>query len=105
MHRSVRIGVLSLLTASLAVPVLAQNGADLYKTKCAMCHGADGKAETPAGRAMGAISFKTPDMVKLTSAEMFAAVKNGKAKMPAYGGQLSDGQIHELVTYIRSLQK
>jgi len=104
-HRSVRIGVLSLLTASLAVPALAQSGADLYKTKCAMCHGADGKAETGAGRAMGAIPFKAPDMVKLTSEQMFAAIKNGKAKMPAYGSQLNDGQIHELVMYIRTLQK
>lgn len=105
MHHSVRIGVLSLLTVSLAVPALAQSGADLYKTKCAMCHGADGKAETPAGRAMKAIPFQTPDLVKATNAEMSAAIKNGKGKMPAYGSQLSDGQIRELVTYIRTLQK
>ncbi len=103
--RSLRIGVLSLLAASLAVPVLAQSGADLYKTRCAMCHGADGKAATPAGKAMQAIPFQAPQMVKLTNEEMFASIKNGKAKMPAYGSQLSDGQIHELVTYIRTLQK
>jgi len=104
-HRSVRIGVLSLLTVSLAVPALAQSGAEVYRTKCAMCHGTDGKAETPAGKAMKAIPFQAPEMVKLTNEEMFASIKNGKAKMPAYGSQLSDAQMHQLVTYIRTLQK
>lgn len=105
MHRSVRIGVLSLLAVSLAVPVLAQSSADVYKSKCAMCHGADGKGDTPAGKAMKAIPFQAPDVVKASNAELFAATKDGKGKMPAFGSKLSDGQIRDLVAYIRTLQK
>ena len=37
------------------VTSLAQStGADTYKAKCQMCHGADGLGNTPAGKAMKA---------------------------------------------------
>jgi mono/diheme cytochrome c family protein len=94
------------LTASLSAPAFAQNaGADTYKAKCAMCHGADGLGTTPAGKAMKAASFKDPALVNAPDAQLIAAVKNGKNKMPAYGGKLTDDQIKAAVVYIRSLQK
>ena len=93
------------LTASLSAPAFAQNaGADTYKAKCAMCHGADGLGTTPAGKALKAASFKDPAIVKAPDAELIAAVKNGKNKMPAYTGKLTDGQIKSAVAYISTLQ-
>ena len=48
-----------LLSLAVSIPLilgatqaLAADGAELYKQKCAMCHGADGKAEGPAAKAM-----------------------------------------------------
>jgi mono/diheme cytochrome c family protein len=35
-----------------ATPALAADGAALYKAKCSGCHGLDGKADTPAAKAM-----------------------------------------------------
>jgi mono/diheme cytochrome c family protein len=70
-----------------------------------MCHGADGLGTTPAGKAMKAASFKDPALVNAPDAQLIAAVKNGKNKMPAYGGKLTDDQIKAAVVYIRSLQK
>ena len=94
------------LTASLSAPAFAQNaGADTYKAKCAMCHGADGLGTTPAGKAMKAASFKDPALVNAPDTQLIASVKNGKNKMPAYGGKLTDDQIKAAVVYIRSLQK
>jgi mono/diheme cytochrome c family protein len=46
---SISLSVSVLLFASHA---LAADGAALYKAKCAGCHGADGKAETSAAKAM-----------------------------------------------------
>lgn len=95
-----------LLAASIATPAFAQSaGADTYKAKCAMCHGADGMGKTPTGKALKVKSFMDPDLVKATDADLIAATKSGKGKMPAYAGKLTDGQIKEVVAYIRTLQK
>lgn len=96
------IGILSLGSAGVA---LAQSGADTYKAKCAMCHGADGTGATPAGKAMKAIPFKDPALVKASDADLIAATKSGKGKMPAYAGKLTDPQIAEVIAHIRALQK
>jgi len=102
----IRTGIM--LAAMLAVPMtsaFAQSGADNYKAKCAMCHGADGTGKA----AMKVPSFKTPEAIKESDADLTAAIKNGKGtgtiKMPAYTGKLTDPQIKDLVGYIRTLQK
>ncbi|MGA7884098.1 MAG: cytochrome c [Acidobacteriaceae bacterium] len=107
MNRSLRLWSLGLLVAALAVPALAQsNGEQVYKAKCAMCHGQDGLATTPVAKMMSVPSFKSPAVAKLSEAEMLASVNNGKGKMPAYKGKLTDAQIHDVVVYIRQhLQK
>jgi mono/diheme cytochrome c family protein len=92
--------------AVFTLPALAQNtGAATYASKCQMCHGADGAGATPAGKAMKAPSFLAPAIVKQSDADLIAATKNGKGKMPAYAGKLTDPQIKEVVAHIRTLQK
>ncbi len=94
------------LAASIVTPAFAQNaGADTYKAKCAMCHGADGLAGTPAGKALKAPSFKEPSIVSAPDAQLIAIVKSGKNKMPSYAGKLTDDQIKAVVKYIRTLEK
>lgn len=90
--------------AALVVPSFGQSAADLYKTKCAMCHGADGKGDAPMGPQFGARDFHSPAVAKETDAEMFTLTKEGKRKMPAYKGKLTDDQIKDLVKYIRTLK-
>lgn len=106
MKRSIRTAVLLTLAASIAAPVFAQSaGADTYKSKCAMCHGPDGTAATPMGKMMKIPSFKDPDVVKQSDAALIATTKDGKGKMPAYNGKLTDAQIKDVVSFIRTLQK
>ena len=95
-----------LLAASIVVPASAQsNGADIYKAKCALCHGAAGLGDTSAGKALNAASFKDPAIIKASDDELIAAVKNGKGKMPPNNGRLTDAQITAVIAYIRTLQK
>jgi mono/diheme cytochrome c family protein len=100
-----RIAVLS-IAAIIVTPAFAQSGgADVYKAKCVMCHGADGAGTTPAGKALKAASFKDASVISASDADLHAAVTNGKGKMPANQGKLTDAQIKAVVGYVRSLQK
>lgn len=87
-------------------PLLAdQPGEQLYKTKCAACHGADGKGQTPAGKANKLRDLGSADVQKQSDADLTAVIANGKNKMPAYGKSLKPEQVKELVAYIRSFVK
>jgi cytochrome c6 len=100
-----RITVLS-FAAAIISPAFAQNGgADVYKAKCLMCHGADGAGTTPAGKALKAASFKEPAIVGASDTDLIAAVTKGKGKMPASQGKLTDAQIKAAIAYVRTLQK
>lgn len=105
-NRQIKIWALPLLAVSLAVPALAdENGAEIYKSKCAMCHGADGEANTPAGKMLKAVPFSDPQIVRKSDADLIAATTNGKGKMPAFKDKLSDAQIKDVIEYIRTLEK
>jgi mono/diheme cytochrome c family protein len=107
MSKTVRSQVVLALFFTLAGTMgFAQaSGEATYKAKCQMCHGADGQGTTPAGKAMKAIPFTDPTILKSSDAQLIASTKNGKGKMPAYAGKLSDGDIKAVVTYIHTLQK
>ncbi|WP_263358964.1 c-type cytochrome [Acidicapsa ligni] len=94
------------LMLGATVPMFAQaSGASTYTAKCQMCHGADGMGNTPAGKAMKAIPFNDPQILNQSDADLIAATKNGKGKMPAYSGKLSDGDIKSVIAYVHTLQK
>jgi mono/diheme cytochrome c family protein len=97
--------MVAIVAATNVTAVFAQAGADTYKAKCAMCHGPDGLATGPAGKAMKVPPFTSPEIVKASDADLIAATKSGKGKMPAYAGKLTDAQIKDAVAYIRTLQK
>ncbi len=54
---------------------------------------------------MKVLPFNRPDVVKMSDDDLIAITTNGKAKMPAYKGKLTDAQIKDVVAYIRTLQK
>ena len=90
----------------LANSVRAQDsGAALFKTKCAACHGADGKGETTMGKMNKLRDLGSPDVQKQSDEELSGIITNGKNKMPAYGKSLKPEQVKDLVAFIRSLAK
>ncbi len=107
MHKQITHAIaICLVVLFGSVTSLAQaTGADTYKAKCQMCHGADGLGNTPAGKAMKAHPFNSPDVVKESDADLATIIKGGKNKMPAFSGKLTDAQITDVVAYIHTLQK
>jgi mono/diheme cytochrome c family protein len=102
MAKRVALGALVLgLTAPTASA--ADSSADLFKQKCAMCHGENGagKGKVPA--------LSAAEVQQKPDADFKAAIEKGvktdKGAMIAYGGKLTPEQIDGLVAYIRSLKK
>jgi mono/diheme cytochrome c family protein len=81
------------------------DGAGDFKAKCAMCHGGDGAGSSATGKALKVRDLGSADVQGQTDAQLNDIVTNGKGKMPAYKGKLTDEQIKELVGFIRSLAK
>jgi mono/diheme cytochrome c family protein len=103
----VLVGALLLLPVSI---VRANPGPDsaaanaTFRTKCAMCHGQDG-AGSAVGKSMNVPDLRSPVVQKTPDAELAQVISNGKGGMPAFKSSLSEDQIHDLVTHIRSLHQ
>ncbi len=77
------------------------DGAALYKQKCSMCHGPDGK---------GYSALKTPDFTdpkwqeSRTDKEIVEVIKNGKkdTAMLAFADKLKEEEIQAVVAQVRS---
>lgn len=80
-------------------------GETTFKSKCVLCHGADGTGKTPLGKQLQAADLHSPDVQKRTNAELHKIVHDGQTNMPAFADQLSDEEITQVVKYVRSFAK
>jgi mono/diheme cytochrome c family protein len=98
--------IISVITAIIFASSGAAFGADaaaLWAQNCASCHGKDGSGGTAMGKKLGVKDY-TKDQ-GFSDAEAANAITNGKGKMKAYKGKLSDADVKALVSYVRSLKK
>lgn len=95
---SVAVLVLAGLTGVASAADLASN--TVYKTKCAMCHGAnaEGKAGMKTKPMKEAASKSDADLVKTIS----TGIPN--TTMHGYKGQLTEAQIKDLAAAIKGLK-
>jgi mono/diheme cytochrome c family protein len=99
--------VMLVMTIAIALFILipslswaADDGASLYKAKCAMCHGADATGK-PAAKIPSLVS---EDVKKASDDDLTKSVAT-TAKHPGAVKSLSPDQVKMIVTYVRSLQK
>ena len=93
-------GLLLVGTAFRAAP--APDGAAIFKQRCTMCHGAEGK---------GFAAVKTPDFTdpkvqaSIKDDEMIEVITKGKkgTPMPAFAEKLKEDEIKAVAAYVRSL--
>jgi mono/diheme cytochrome c family protein len=103
-----RLALLATLVTAIVLwgtTAAAQDASATYKAKCSACHGADAKGETPVGKKMGIKDLASPEVQKMSDAELTTVISDGKDKMPSYKKSLKPDQIKELVAYIRSLKE
>src|SRR5437660_12925681 len=73
------------------------DAANLFKSKCVMCHGDDGSGNTPSGKALKAKDLRSEETQKKSDAEIAEVITKGRNKMPAFGQKLKPEQIQQLV--------
>jgi mono/diheme cytochrome c family protein len=100
------------LSALTAVVLLAgaasfaqSSGEAIYKAKCQSCHGAEGTPNPGIAKAMGVKPASDPSVKSMSEAQMIADTTNGKGKMTAFKGKISDAEIKASVDYFRTLAK
>lgn len=77
-----------------------------YNSKCAKCHGRDGRSKTTRGRLTHSRDLTKGDWQDDVSDErIFNSITNGKGKMPSFKKKLSENDINSLVTFVRRLRK
>jgi mono/diheme cytochrome c family protein len=82
-----------------------------WSNNCVQCHGQDGSANTPMGKALSAKNLRSAEVqASFTDAEAVEAIKNGVKRngamaMLAFGGTLTDDEIKALVAYVRTLKQ
>ncbi len=76
----VLIAALALTMSFSTLSVAADTGADLFKAKCAMCHGPDGKGDTAMGKNLKVHDLGSADVQKQTDAELNGIITMAKAR-------------------------
>jgi mono/diheme cytochrome c family protein len=101
-----RILVIALILYSSAVLASAQSGGkNIFASKCALCHGPDGRGNTSIGKSLKIADLHSDVVQKMSDADLKTVISNGKNKMPPFKGKLTDAQINDVINYIRVLGK
>ncbi|KRT72740.1 MAG: cytochrome c, class I, cytochrome c oxidase cbb3-type subunit III [Candidatus Rokubacteria bacterium CSP1-6] len=107
------VAVLLLPTVALAQGDPAK-GKEFYAKHCAGCHGPTGKGDGPAAKA---INPKPNDftnkayMAGLKDQYLFDLIQKGGAAVgkspliPPFGSKMKDGEIRDLIAYLKTLAK
>jgi mono/diheme cytochrome c family protein len=89
----------------LQTPDAANVTRELYDTKCAKCHGKDGRAKTFAGRLKDARNLADDRWQDRVSDErILESIRDGRSEMPAFGKKLTEPQLESLVSFVRSFK-
>ena len=92
----------SLVLLAISLPLFAETAANNYTAKCKPCHGADGTGNTPVGKSLHVKSLASEEVQKLSDGDLTKVIHDGRNKMPAFAGKMTDEEIAAMVQYIRS---
>jgi mono/diheme cytochrome c family protein len=83
-----------------------ESGKNLYVELCARCHGENAQGDGPD---TSSLSIKPTNLQAMSGGHVdgdFAwKIRNGRDEMPAWGEELDDAEIWNLVNFIQSLSK
>jgi len=80
-----------------------QSVKSLYASKCAVCHGNDGSANTAKGKELKVRNLRSEEFKKMPDAKALEVMLKGKGKMEGYEKTLGKEKVTELLAYCREL--
>jgi len=91
-----------LLLLAPALPRAAVDGAEVFRRKCASCHGADG-----AGGSRKLRDLASAEVQARSDQELFEAVARGTPdrKMAGFRVKLADAEIKAAIAHLRTLKR
>ena len=85
-------------------PALAfQSAKSVYASKCAVCHGNDGGANTAKGKELKVRNLRSEEFKKMPDAKAMEVLLKGKGKMEGYEKTLGKEKLEQLLAYCREL--
>ncbi len=80
-------------------------GAASYKSKCASCHGPDGRGNVPVGKALKVRDLCSDEVQRQTDIELTKVIAGGKGKMPPFGKKLTTEEMQSIIACVRTMKK
>ena len=100
------VTVATRMTTSAASVSAGADAQSTFSSKCAKCHGHDGRGKTLRGKLTHARDLTDAGWQNdVTDERLFNSISNGRGKMPSFKKSLPESQIDELVSYVRRLRK
>jgi mono/diheme cytochrome c family protein len=88
---------------------VASQGQQVFLESCALCHGADGRAQTDIGRHMDppAMDLHSPHVQHWSDGELFWIIRNGVrlTGMPSWQSSISENDTWKLARFIHNLPR
>ena len=102
------VPLLAITILVLGQPGITSASADaaaVFKAKCALCHGPEGRADTPTGKALKIRDLGSAEVQGQSDDALYEIISKGKGKMPAYEKSLGADTCRELVAQIRKFKR
>lgn len=76
------------------------NGKEVYDLHCQGCHGIDGRSMEP-----GTPDFTRGESLMVADSELYERLRDGMGHLPSFRGLIEDGDLRDVIAYVRTLQR
>ena len=79
-------------------------GENIFRAKCAVCHGVDGTGRTPNGKKFRVPDLRSDKVQDQPDDELLDVISNGKGDMPPFRKKYGADKLQQVITYVRSFR-
>ncbi len=88
-----------------AIGTVRNNGSDIFRTRCAVCHGVKGNGQTELGKRLKTPDLRSDEVQELSDDRLLEIIADGKGEMPGFEKKLTGEDIQQVILYLRKLAK